>query len=132
MTTPSRRLRVLPSPFLIEHLADRSTPADDSWYVAVRAPEGLTVIRIASADSAERHELWIGLYGDDPHDLDLPGMLAAVVGPLGSAGVPVFVASTFHSDLVLVPQERFTEAATVLRAAHHTLVGPVDAPSERS
>ncbi|MBK3562873.1 ACT domain-containing protein [Streptomyces sp. MBT62] len=124
MATPNRRLLVLPSPFLIDHFADRSAPADDSWYAAVRAPEGLTVIRQAPADTAEEEgERWIGLYGDDPHGLDLPGMLAAVVGPLGSAGVPVFVASTFHSDLVLVPRERFTDAATALRAAGHTLVG---------
>ncbi|MDO0916616.1 ACT domain-containing protein [Streptomyces sp. DT2A-34] len=123
MTTPSRRLLVLPPPFLIDHLPDRSAPADDSWFAAVRAPEGLTVIRHAPPDATEGPEYWIGLYGDDPHDLDLPGMLAAVVGPLGSAGIPVFVASTFHSDLVLVPQARFTDATTVLRAAGHTVVG---------
>ncbi|MFM9633190.1 MULTISPECIES: ACT domain-containing protein [Streptomyces] len=49
-------------------------------------------------------------------------MLAAVVGPLGSAGIPVFVASTHASDLVLVPVERYDEAASVLRAAGHEIV----------
>ncbi|MBL1082300.1 ACT domain-containing protein [Streptomyces actinomycinicus] len=122
MITTNRRLSVLPSPFVIEHLADRSAPVDDSWFAAVRAPEGLTVIREAPPAVVDGQERWIGLYGDDPHELDLPGMLAAVVGPLGAAGVPVFVTSTFHSDLVLVPQQRFTDAAAVLRTAGHTLV----------
>ena len=89
---------------------------------------GLAVIRQAPPDATQQDERWIGLYGDDPHDLDLPGMLASVVGPLGSAGVPVFVASTFHSDLVLVPQTRLTDATTVLRAAGHTLVGALAGP----
>ncbi|MFJ3945292.1 MULTISPECIES: ACT domain-containing protein [Streptomyces] len=131
MTPPPRRLLTLPRLFVIDHFPDRSLPAEDSWYAAVRAPEGLTVIREAPTRAApEGGEAtaegghWIGLYGDDPHDLDLPGMLAAVVAPLGSAEVPVFVVSTFHSDLVLVPRERFADAAAVLRAAGHTLVGP--------
>jgi hypothetical protein len=44
-------------------------------------------------------------------------MLAALVGPLAQAKVPVFVASTMQADLVLVPFERLGEAVDVLRAA---------------
>jgi hypothetical protein len=46
-------------------------------------------------------------------------MLGAVVGPLAAAGVPVFVNSTFHSDLVLVPRARRVDAFVALRAAGH-------------
>lgn len=74
------------------------------------------------SDVSDSSDRWVGLHGDDPHDLDLSGTLAAVVGPLGSAGVPVFVASTHASDLVLVPAARYDEAAKVLRAAGHEVV----------
>jgi hypothetical protein len=64
---------------------------------------------------------WRALYNDDAHALDLPGMLASVIDPLADAGVPVFVTSTFHADLVLVPSTRLPDALDTLRAAGHTV-----------
>ncbi|MFJ8608032.1 ACT domain-containing protein [Streptomyces sp. NPDC093675] len=122
MHVPKRRLLVLPSYFAVDHRARADTPVGDSWLAAVRGPDGLTVVRGVSPDAAGETDCWVGLYGDDPHSLDLPGMLAAVVGPLGSAGVPVFVASTYTSDLVLVPRERYADAEAALRAAGHEVV----------
>lgn len=72
----------------------------------VRAPEGLTVIREVGSQEPGHVERWTGYYGDDAHDLDVPGMLAAVIGPLALDGIPVFVTSTFHADLVLVPYDQ--------------------------
>ncbi|MFF1404379.1 ACT domain-containing protein [Streptomyces sp. NPDC058294] len=124
MTPPRRKLLTLPALFRIEHVSGGARPADDDWYAVVRAPEGLTVVRevTADADASGEEEHWSGLYGDDPHGLDLPGMLAAVVGPLGAAGIPVFVTSTYHSDLVLVPTNRYDDAADALRSAGHEVV----------
>ena len=51
-------------------------------------------------------------------------MLASVVGPLAEAGIPVFVASTFHADLVLVPEARLDTATRALRDAGHAVAGP--------
>jgi uncharacterized protein len=113
---------VLPSRFRIDHLPGGIEPGDGTWFAAVRAPEGMTVLREVSSVPSSDEEHWVGLYGDDPHGLDVPGMLASVVAPLGAASVPVFVVSTFHSDLVLVPVERFDEATNVLRAAGHEVV----------
>jgi uncharacterized protein len=114
----AQRLRVLPSRFVLDHLPEARLPADDSWVALVRAPEGLTVVR--ATDASDGRELWVGLYGGDTaHGLDVPGMLAALVGPLATAGVPVFVASTFHADLVLVPLDHRAEAVAALRSAGH-------------
>ncbi|MEW2399433.1 ACT domain-containing protein [Streptomyces sp. NPDC046862] len=128
-TAAAQRLRVLPTEFTVEHLPVGHPPPDGSWYVLHRAPEGLTVVRESRPTSQQEppdaapQERWAGLYGELSHDLDLPGMLAAVLGPLAAAGVPVFVSSSFHSDLVLVPRERRDEACAVLRAAGHYMVG---------
>jgi hypothetical protein len=135
----NQRLRVLPNLYRVDFVGDGRLPADDAWIAVVRAPEGVTVVRevasepisepvsgsgagSAEAGDAGGDERWVALYGgDSAHGLDLPGMLAALVGPLGRAGIPVFVASTFHADLVLVPRERMVEAAGVLRAAGHSV-----------
>jgi hypothetical protein len=114
----SQHLGVVPSVFAIEHLPHATFPEDDEWIALVRAPEGLTVVRETwPTGSGER---WIGLYGGaTAHNLDVAGMLAAIVGPLADAEIPVFVASTFHADLVLVPEPRIKEAITVLEEAGH-------------
>ncbi|WP_067135006.1 ACT domain-containing protein [Microtetraspora malaysiensis] len=119
MKSPTaQRLGVVPSVFAVEHLSHATFPEDDEWIALVRAPEGLTVVReIWPTASGDR---WIGLYGGaSPHSLDVPGMLAAIVGPLAEAAIPVFVASTYHGDLVLVPEPKVKEAVAVLEDAGH-------------
>ncbi|PZR53216.1 ACT domain-containing protein [Xylanimonas oleitrophica] len=113
-------LRVLPDRFTLEHQPGATFPEDDEWVALVRAPEGLTVLRHASPFAGPDAERWAGFYGD-PHGLDVPGVLASVVGPLAGASIPVFVASTFHADLVLVHEHRLELAADVLRDAGHTV-----------
>ncbi len=128
--TVAQQLRLLPGRFVVEHLAGTehsaggAAPAPDGeWLALVRAPEGLTVIRPVRPGEGAAPEQWAALYsGDTAHAVDVPGMLAALLAPLAAAGVPVFVASTFHADLVLVPVEQIPAAEAALRAAGH-LVG---------
>jgi hypothetical protein len=63
---------------------------------------------------------WSALWnGDQAHDVQAPGMLSAVVAPLAADGLPVWVASSFDGDLVLVPADRLEEVCAVLQAAGH-------------
>jgi hypothetical protein len=122
---PTQRLRVLPETFTVASHTEAELPAvvaESGWRVLVRAPDGLTVIRVAGPDDPGTG--WRALYGDVQHGLDVPGMLAAVVGPLAGAGIPVFVASTFAADLVLVPVDRIPAALAALRAAGHEVRVP--------
>ncbi|XRQ03945.1 ACT domain-containing protein [Actinomadura welshii] len=115
--TPVQRLHVVPGRFTVEHLPHATFPEDDDWVALVRAPEGLTVIRdVPEFAEAER---WAGFYGDNARGLRVPGTPAEIVGPLAEADIPVFVASTYHADLVLVPDHRLKEAAEALRDAGH-------------
>ncbi|WP_433327060.1 ACT domain-containing protein [Spirillospora sp. CA-294931] len=114
----SQRLAVVPTPFLVEHQPHSTLPEDDEWIAVVRAPEGLTVIR--EAPHYAENDRWIGLYGGETaHGLETTGMLAALVGPLAAAGISVFVASTYHADLVLVPERKLDAAIGALTDAGH-------------
>ncbi|MGW0546192.1 GNAT family N-acetyltransferase [Streptomyces altiplanensis] len=112
-----RRLRVLEASLVLEHHPGEREPDDRDWLALIRAPEGLTVIRAADT-SAPPGDRWIALYDADPdHSLDEPGLLSAVLAPLARARVPVFTASTFHADIVLVPEQRREAAQATLRSA---------------
>jgi hypothetical protein len=120
-TPRAQRLRLVPGRFAVEHLPAAVAPPN-GWIAQVRAPEGLTVVREVVEHENEDVALWRALYGGDTaHGLDLPGMLAALLEPLAAAAVPVFVASTFHADLVLVPEADTERAIAALRTAGHTV-----------
>jgi hypothetical protein len=117
----AQRLAIVPSPFILEHLPNATLPEDDEWAALVRAPEGLTVLR--EAPPWVEQDRWIGFYGGaTPHGLDTPGMLAAIIAPLADAAISVFVASTFHADLVLVPERHLDDAVGALKAAGHEIL----------
>ncbi|NUP53082.1 MAG: ACT domain-containing protein, partial [Catenulispora sp.] len=104
----AQHLRLVPGCFTVEHLPAAVAPPN-GWIAQVRAPEGLTVVREVVDRASAQTDLWRALYGgESAHGLDLPGMLAALLEPLAEAAVPVFVASTFHADLVLVPEQAVT------------------------
>ncbi|TDC77056.1 ACT domain-containing protein [Actinomadura sp. 7K507] len=113
----SQRLHVVPGQFVVEHLPHATLPEDDDWIALVRAPEGLTVIR--DAPPFGEPERWAGFYGGTGNGLRVPGTPAEIVGPLAEAEIPVFVASTYHADLVLVPEHRLKEATEALRDTGH-------------
>ncbi|WP_024802568.1 ACT domain-containing protein [Nocardia sp. BMG51109] len=118
--TKSQRLHIVPSRFAVEHLPAATFPEDDEWIALVRAPEGLTLVR--EAPPWEQGDVWVGFYaGTGGPGLDDSQALAALVNPLADASIPVFAASTYHADLVLVPERRQEEAAAALREAGHDI-----------
>ena len=131
----SQHLRVQPGEYVIEHFPEGEEPApgakgakgaaeEANWLTMVRAPEGPTVVRRATPadvrDGEPERSRWVAFYsGQSAHGLDVPGMLAAVVNPLAESGLPVFVASTYHADLILVPAEHLPEAVAAWRRSGH-------------
>jgi hypothetical protein len=117
MLAPVQPLRLLTGVLVVERGADG---VPDDWVALVRAPDGLTVVRRAREGESPA-EPWRAFHGEAAHDLDLPGMLLAVIRPLSEAGLPVFVTSTFDADLVLVPADRVEDAARLLGDAGHEI-----------
>lgn len=123
MTSPiTQRLRILPGDYVVEHLPGVVQVPAGEWLAVARAPEGLNVVRPARTEDDQDTERWSALYGGDTaHGLDAPGMLAALLTPLAANEIPVFVASTFHADLVLVPAAMASAATAALQAAGHVV-----------
>ena len=49
------------------------------------------------------------------------GVLASLANPLATAGVPIFVISTFDTDYVLVREDAISVAIEALREAGHSV-----------
>lgn len=116
---PAQTLTLLRPRFTITHVTDGVplVPAGD-WWAMSRTPAGITVIR----ESDDAAEPWRAFYNNEPHALDQPGMLAAIVHPLAAAGLSVCAASTYQADLVLVAETDLAAATQTLQAAGHTIV----------
>ena len=110
-------LRVLDGSYVLDRPADVTDANQRADVLAVVfGPDGTTVMRRANAGEDGWSALW---NGDEAHDVQATGMLSAIVEPLAAARVPVWVASSFDGDLVLVPTDRLDEASGVLQAAGH-------------
>lgn len=110
-------LNLRPDIFTIERHDSEDVVGSADWVALVRAPQGLTVIR--TVVDVEADYGWRAFQGQSSHELDVPGMLLSILAPLGEAGLPVFAASTYDADLVLVPASHVEKAAAVLRTAGH-------------
>lgn len=117
MSAAGQTLRVLDGSYVLDRTADDTDVALRTDVLAVvSGPDGSTVMR--RDDTNE--DAWTALWnGDEAHDVQATGMLSAIVTPLAAAGVPVWVASSFDGDLILVPTDRLDEASSVLQATGH-------------
>jgi NAD(P)-dependent dehydrogenase (short-subunit alcohol dehydrogenase family) len=110
----NQTLRLLEGRFILEREA--ADASEDELLALVFGPDGRT--RVRREDTAE--DAWSALWnGDDAHDPQATGMLSAIVAPLAAGELPVWVASSFDGDLILVPAGRLDEAIDVLRQAGH-------------
>lgn len=65
---------------------------------------------------------WRAFMVEGPLDFGLTGVLAAIAGPLAVAGISIFAISTFHTDYVLVKEDKLEAATQALTAAGHNVV----------
>jgi hypothetical protein len=56
-----------------------------------------------------------------PLEFTLVGILAEVLAPLTTAGIPVFVLSSYKTDYIMVKREQLNRALESLQAAGHTV-----------
>ena len=127
MTSPHLTLAVLPGAFAICRLpADVPPPAwatGGAFFSATRTPDELSCLveagRVPDAVRCETGFCALSVVG--PLAFDVVGVLAALVGPLAGAGIPVLTISTFDTDYIFVRADSLARAADALRAAGHTI-----------
>jgi hypothetical protein len=91
----------------------------DAFFSVTRTPQELSIVcpeaRLpadCSGFKVERGFRAFQVVG--PLDFALTGLLSSLLAPLARAAIPVFVLSTFDTDLILVPREKAQRAAEAL------------------
>ena len=120
------RLHVLPQPLAVCRLEPlASVPAWVAGDVVsvTRTTDELSIVCAADAvPLGTRVEgPFRALVVEGPLDFALTGVVASLATPLADAGVPVFVVSTYDTDLILVPADRVAAAVDALEQAGHVV-----------
>jgi uncharacterized protein len=116
-------LDVLPQTLAIARLPASATipawAAGEPLTSVTRTADELSIVCVQSAvpDDVPQTGGYRALAVRGPLDFGLTGILSGLTAPLAAAGVPVFVLSTYDTDLVLVPEAHVDAAVAALRAA---------------
>jgi hypothetical protein len=100
------------------------TWADGSTFSSItRTGDELSIVcdqeRVPPGVTCEKG--WRCLEVAGPLEFNLVGVLASLVGPLATEGIPVFVISTFRTDYLLVKAGNLDQTMETLRAAGHVI-----------
>jgi uncharacterized protein len=129
MTNASRRfeLNLLPERFAISRLAANAPLPEwatrGAFCSVTRTSDELSIVAEESFVPAGvvSKNSWRVLKVQGPFVLSEVGVLASLAAPLATAGVSLFVVSTFETDYLLVTQEQLASAITALDQAGHSI-----------
>ena len=96
-------------------------PSDVEFISVTRSRSELSVICDERAAPAwpQVSGGWRCLQVVEPHDIQTPGVLLAIVRPISEAGISVFAVATFDTDHVLVHHNDLSAVIDLLTAAGH-------------
>ena len=90
--------------------------AEESFVSITRTSDELSIVcseKYVPVDvKAERNWRMIKLKG--PFDFHLTGVLASLLTPLSDAEIPIFVISTYDTDYLLLKEDYFNRAISIL------------------
>ena len=128
--SPALTVDLLAEPLAILGLAAGAslpawTAAANAFLCVARTPTELSIVADARAiPAAVRPATFYRAFRvRGPLPLDLVGIFAVLAGPLADAGIPIFPVATHETDYLLVESERVSDAARVLNAAGHRVIG---------
>jgi uncharacterized protein len=123
----SLSLKLLPHTYAVARLeADARIPdwADGVGFVSIsRTDAELSIVCRAERVPAEVRSSpdWACFKLEGPFAFDETGVVLAVIAPLSTAGLGVFVVSTYDGDHVLVKQDDLPRAQELLLTAGHRI-----------
>ncbi|MGX9354530.1 ACT domain-containing protein [Roseobacteraceae bacterium S113] len=121
-------LRVVPGRFGVARLdADHPIPdwfAGPGFRAIVHSDDETTVVCLENRipDGVEAEKGWMCLRTIGPFPFEAAGVVQALITPLSSNGVGVFVVCTFDGEHVLLPASEAEAARRFLEAAGHVFV----------
>ncbi len=97
-----------------------------SWAFLARTPEEVSLLLpedLPAPQGGRAEGPWRALRVAGTLDFALVGVLAELSRALAAAGVPILAVSTYDTDYLFVPADRFSEAIAALQAAGHRVMG---------
>lgn len=122
-------LKLLPSSFAICRLEpDVPIPGwlpRTGFTAAIRTAEEFSIYcdEAAVPRDVRAARGWRALQFVGPFDFSETGVIASVAGPLAEAGISISVLATYDTDYLFVRGEVLENAAEILQAAGHRVVG---------
>ena len=96
----------------------------DFYFIGKTDEELSLVCRTEDApeNTVERDDGWRGFRIQGTLDFSLIGILSKLSGILAEQKIGIFAVSTYNTDYILVKEENYERALTVLAAAGYTIV----------
>ena len=105
----------------VADIADISTDAD--FYFIGKTDEEISLVcktEDTPADTIERDDGWRGFRIEGVLDFSLIGILSKISGILADNKIGIFAVSTYNTDYILVKEENYMKALTVLSEHGYT------------
>ena len=98
---------------------------DDEFYFIGKTDEELSLVcetERTPEHTTQREDGWRAFRIQGVLDFSLIGILSKLAGILAENGIGIFVVSTYNTDYILVKEQSFEEALTLLERAGYTIV----------
>ena len=118
-------LKKLPYKLTVCKMADiKEIDLNTEFYFIGRTDEEISLVcktEDTPAATTERDDGWRGFRIEGVLDFSLIGILSKLSGILAENSIGIFAVSTFNTDYILVKEENFERAMTVLADAGYTV-----------
>ena len=107
----------------LEKITDMNTVSE--FYFIGKTDEELSLVcktEDAPANTVERDDGWKGFRIEGVLDFSMIGILSKLSGILAENNIGIFAVSTYNTDYILVKEENFEKALTVLKAEGYRII----------
>ena len=119
-------LKTLPYDLTVCKVADASSiDLGKDFYFIGRTDEELSLVcrtEDTPANTTDRDDGWRGFRIQGVLDFSLIGILSKLSGILAENKIGIFAVSTFNTDYIMVKEENFERAMTLLAGAGYTVL----------
>nr|WP_330363312.1 ACT domain-containing protein [Butyrivibrio sp. FCS006] len=98
---------------------------DSEIYFIGKTDEELSLVCVTEntpSDTIERDDGWRGFRIQGTLDFSLVGILAKISGILADHKISIFAVSTYNTDYVLVKEENFDRALSILEVEGYSII----------